>query len=290
MIISRLMGGMGNQMFQYAFGRYLSIKHNSILKLDITDLLDRTPKKDFVYRDYDLDIFNIVEEFATADEVLKLKGKIPGRGVKLLHKMIGSKNGYVVEAVPNFSYKYYNSPDNVYLAGYWQAEKYFGDIADIIRKDFVVKEELSELSKGLLKQIQQSNSVCVNVRRGDFVTNPAHNVCDLRYYNEAKSIVSSKISDPHFYVFSDDIEWCSKNLDFYSPATYVSHEYAGRKFQDYLRLMAQCKHFVIPNSSFAWWAIYLSGSRDNVVVAPKKWIADDKYNDKDVYRDNWIKI
>jgi hypothetical protein len=290
MIITRLAGGMGNQMFQYAFGRYLSVKYNTELKMDITALLDRTPKKHFVYRDYDLGIFNIAEAFATAEEISRIKGKIPGRVIKLLNKFTGAKFSYIVETGPAFSPVLYNSPDNVYLAGYWQTEKYFSGIADVIRKEFVVKEKLSDLSTEMLKQIQQTNSICVNVRRGDFITNPFHNVCDLKYYTGAKELISSKVDDPHFFIFSDDIEWCRENLDFFSPTTYVLHEYAGKKFQDYIRLISACKHFIIPNSSFAWWANYLSPSQGGITIAPNRWVTADNYDDKDVYRENWIKI
>ena len=285
------MGGMGNQMFQYAFGRYLSVKHNTTLKLDLSILLDRTPRKDFVFRDYDLGIFDIEENFASEKEISAIRDWSPSPLLKkILKKIRGIRKNYIREPFPNFSGAVYHSPDNVFLDGYWQTEKYFQDIEDIIKKEFVVKEHLSEQALMLANQIRKNNSVCVNVRRGDFILNSYHNVCDLRYYRKAEAIISSKIQDPYFYIFSDDIEWCRENLGFYSPATYVSHEFAGKKFQDYLRLMSYCKHFIIPNSSFAWWAAYLSPSQNNIVIAPQKWVADDNYNEEDVYRKNWIRI
>src|SRR5262245_50795337 len=171
MIIVRLLGGMGNQMFQYAFGRCLSLRHNTTLKLDLSFLLDRTPRQGFVYRDYDLGIFNIDATFASENEVAKLKyWSSLSVWNRVLTAVRGAKNSHVLEPHPQFSEVVYDSPDNVVIEGYWQTERYFAAIEHIIKKEYVVKEALTAPSLLLAHQIRQCNSVCVNVRRRDFVS------------------------------------------------------------------------------------------------------------------------
>ena len=291
MIIVKLQGGLGNQMFQYAFGKYLSEKHNTQLKLDLHDLLDRTKKSEHhVFRDYDLDIFNLEAQFASGEEVRKLTRWTNNTLLnKACNRLFGKKKTNIVEPHTHFSQTIFQSPANVYLEGYWQSEKYFKPIEQQIRQCFQVKEELSSQAKDLLGTIQATNSVCVNIRRGDFVVNKYHSVCDEQYYIAAEKIMCSKVQNPHFYVFSDEIEWCMENLKFSVPVTFVTHQYAGKKFQDYFRLMSACKHFIIPNSSFAWWATWMNDNKEKVVVAPKKWVSDETKK-FDIHLDNWITI
>jgi Glycosyl transferase family 11 len=292
MIIVKLMGGLGNQMFQYAFGRYLAEKHRAELKLDTRFLLDRTPRKGHrIFRNYDLDIFRVQENFATEQEVFHLSQRSKNPFLdKVLNKILGLKRSYLLEPHFHFSETAYNAPDNIYLAGYWQAEKYFAPVQTIIREDFTYKNEMSIPAKDLLAQIKSTNSVCVNVRRGDFVTNPFHGAFGVNYFQQADKIIRQKIADPAYFIFSDDIEWCKENLQFLAPSVFVTHRFAGEKFQDYLRLMSACNHFIIPNSSFAWWAVWLNEHRDKIVIAPEKWFNDPRYDTKDLAPSGWIRI
>lgn len=292
MIIVNLKGGLGNQMFQYAVGRYLATKHRTELKMDLVELLDRSPKpKGHVYRDYDLHIFQIKEAFATPAEVRALRTRIPIPVIeKFLNKVIGNKKSYLVEGPQHFHPNIFNAPDNVYLDGYWQSPKYFAPVAAQLKKEFTVKEPLSPMAGELLQRLQNTHSVCVNIRRGDFVTNPVHGTCNPEYYKKAEEIIRKKTPDIHFYVFSDEIDWCRENLRFSAPATFVTHDYAGKKFQDYFRLMSGCKDFIIPNSSFAWWAAYLSDSQHKTVIAPEKWLHLPGFNLDDLLPKDWIRI
>lgn len=291
MIIVKLMGGMGNQMFQYAAGRRLAIKHKTILKLDLTFLLDRTPRENFTYRDYDLDVFNIKEYFASASEINRFvqdTGLIDKIKRKLRMKVL------IQEPHFNFFQPLLSAPRNSYLEGYWQSEKYFKDIEQVIRNEFTLKSDLDYDSKKMADKIISSEAVCLNVRRADYVNNPilnkVYSVCDLEYYFKCIDYISERVSNPQFFIFSDDIEWCKNNLPINWSSTIVSHKYAGKKFEYYLKLMTLCKHYIIPNSTFAWWAAWLNENPKKIVIAPEKWFNHPSKNTDDLIPKTWIKI
>jgi len=266
MIIIKLMGGLGNQMFQYAYGRHLSIKNNTDLKLDLNFLLDRTPKKLYVYRDFDLSIFKLKVNEANREDInlFNLSPESRLQRYSRLNKQRNistyDPNGYYVLSEPSFPYCPYclKFPKNSYIDGYWQSEKYFDDVRGIINEDFQFKNALSDLSLELKEKINSQNSVCINVRRG-YINNLKeryyHGFLGLDYIYRGIEIIKSKVDNPHFFVFSDDVEWCEQNIKIDTPINFVKHEYAGEKFSEYLQLMIECKHFIIPNSSFGWWAI-----------------------------------
>jgi len=292
MIIVKLMGGMGNQMFQYAAGRKLAERHRTVLKLDLGFLLDRTPKENFVYRDYDLDVFNINAEFAQPYEISLFRSSMANSLPRLLRKFVHNKKHIKEHRDHHFNRKALNAPDNVYLDGYWQSEKYFADIEHIIRKEF--EFELDSKCDAMAEKLRSVNAICVNVRRGDFVNNPIashfHGVCTLDYYHQCEKIIADKVSNPHYFIFSDDIEWCMENLTFKHEFTFVTHDFAGKKYEHYLHLMTMCNHYVIPNSSFAWWAAWLNPNKDKIVIAPKKWFHDKLINTKDLVPESWIRV
>ena len=294
MVIVEFMGGLGNQMFQYAMGRSLSKHLNTTLKFDLNHLLDRTPKKDFVFRDYDLDVFNLSIERASQDELDRFFKQSGNKWMRLFRNLIIQKiNPYVVFREPHFHYTpvVYDLPPNSYLAGYWQSPKYFENVKEEIRKDFTFKNGLLPESSDLAAKIAAVNSVCINVRRADFVTNTFHGACDMKYFMPAIEVMASKVETPHFFLFSDDMKWCEENfkIDKY-PLTFVGHEHKGFKFSNYLHLLSLCKHFIIPNSSFAWWSVWLNGNKDKVVIAPKTWLTDPNWDPKDLVSPDWIRI
>lgn len=293
MIIVQLNGGLGNQMFQYAAGRALSLHHQTELKLDLAFLLDRGPRiKGFVYRNYDLSVFNLAVGFATAQESALLNKKIVNNKTldRILKKTLGKKITYFKEPHFHFYKNFFSPGPSLYLDGYWQSEKYFADYSKVIREDFTFKNKLPAKALPLQNEIKTSNSVCVNVRRGDFVTTPLHGVLGTDYYKTAASIITDKKGAANFYIFSDDVAWCWKNLKFPGPTTFVSHEFAGEKFQEYFQLMICCKHFIIPNSSFGWWAAWLNNNTDKIVIAPAKWFNEGPKDTKDIIPAGWIKI
>lgn len=293
MIVVKLMGGMGNQLFQYALGRSLALDHNTEFKMDTGFLLDRSPREPgFVYRDYDLGIFNTQESFATPEEVNTLTKKIVKikKLDRILKKLSGVKPTYFKEPHFHFYPGIFDLGGNVYFEGYWQSPKYFAKHELLIRKEFTPRNPLPAHAIQLAAVINNSNSIAVNVRRGDFVTSSVHNVMGLEYYKTAEQKIREKVSNPHYFVFSDDINWCSENLRFNGPTTYVGHEFAGSKFGDYLLLMSQCKHFVIPNSSFAWWAAWLNNQPGKMVIAPAKWFHEPGVDTSDLIPAEWLRI
>lgn len=296
MIVVRLKGGLGNQMFQYAFGKYLATKYNTKLKLDLSFLHDRTPKENFIFRSYDLDIFTLKANFVNKMD-LALFSLSDYKLLNILHKVlfrIGRKYTVIRESHFQFDKTELSFPNNVYLDGYWQSEKYFIDVEDQIRLDFTFKNELIGKSNDLAEKIESTNSICLNVRREDYVhlESSGHGFIDQNYFYKAIDLLSKETIDFEIFVFSDDIDWCIKNLSFNTKTTYVTHEYKGLKFAEYLQLMTQCKHFVIPNSTFGWWGAWLNPNPDKIVIAPKQWFADEKMNNQtqDLIPETWIRL
>jgi hypothetical protein len=142
----------------------------------------------------------------------------------------------------------------------------------------------------LIEVIKKENSLCIHVRRGDYVGNKYHEIVGKEYYNKGIDYISSKIKIDKIYVFSDDIKWCEENMHFDYPTMFVSDEYAGQKAEGHMALMRACKYFIIPNSSYAWWASWLSESKDKIVVVPKQWFTDEKINSDDLIPEGWIRI
>lgn len=278
MIISKLMGGLGNQMFQYAVARNLSLKHNVELKIDLSFLNNRNMGSNFVYRDYDLNLFNIKPDFE----------------IDFSKRIVHSNQ-------PHFHYSksYIDSISNlllegnsVLLDGYWQSPFFFSEFEEEIRKDFEfinkVENETGEI-KEMLNLIESTNSVMLNVRRTDYLNTSFHGVMGMDYLNKAKDIIEQKVENTHYFIFSDDVNWCKENINFEN-TTLVDHRYKGEKFGYYLQLMSKCKHFIIPNSTFAWWAAWLNTIDSKVVVAPKQWFTDNNINTSDLISKNWIRI
>jgi len=291
MIISKLTGGLGNQMFQYAVGRHLAIKNNSVLKLDISEF------RNYKLRNYDLSWFNIQENIATFEDlshVLFPSDKTAHKVTKYIKMKIANVQQiqYVKEQDTNFHPEILTHNDNTYLDGYWQSEKYFSDIEDIIRKEFTVKSKPDPINEFYLGEIRDCESVSVHVRRGDYVSNPTtaqvHGFLGLEYYQKALSIILENTDRPHFFVFSDDPEWAEGNIKTDAPITYV--KYNGAKNYEDLRLMSACKHHIIANSSFSWWGAWLSPDREKIVIAPRRWFKSDRLNARDLIPESWHKI
>lgn len=286
MIITRLYGGLGNQMFQYAIGKSLSIKNNIPLGLDIHYLLDRTPRKNFTFRDFDLDLFNIQAEILPKSKI-PLRFRYIRKGLfffllnkireKLPHAKGVEKQNFV------FDKEVYEHRGSIYLRGYWQNPNYFQDIRNILVKDFSLKNPLPAHIQSLKEEIKSRVSLCVHVRRGDYVGNKVHDILPSDYYEKAMERFRNREID-HIYVFSDDIGWCRENMSFNLPTTFVGEEFAGEGATGHFELMRACKYFIIPNSTFSWWAAYLADNNDKMVVMPDNWL------DSQVFDNNWTKI
>lgn len=273
MIIVSLQGGLGNQMFQYAFGRALALETKSDLKLDITKLSTGSPP-----RNYKLGHFNIIEQIATLNEIKMLtpSENILTRISPRIKKLISQLNkSYLNEAYSNG-----NIPRNfsdLYVDGYWQSEDFFITHEKVIRQDFTFKTPQ--------KKITEKNSVAVHVRRTDYVNRGTRKPiigCSIDYYERAAKLLISKTGKPIFFVFSDDLAWCKNNIFFPGFET----KYVSGSELDNLSCMSSCSHNIVANSSFGWWGAWLNPNPKKIVIAPNPWLE----NSADPVPDSWIKI
>jgi hypothetical protein len=270
MIVLKIQGGLGNQLFQYAAGRAISIANNVELVLDLSwfDNQIRINTK----RLYELDAYKISGRFAQGNEVFWCRihqNRILSR-LSFLH----GKWKHVKDNNQVFDDRIFSNLSGLYLDGYWQSYRYFNQVADLLRKELTPIAHPSPADSALIERITDPNSVSVHVRRGDYVTNPRasnfHGLCSAEYYEMAMSCIEGVISFPHYFVFSDDIDWAKDNIRFKSKVTFVESRDVRNPVED-LRLMSMCKHNIIANSSFSWWGAWLNDNPDKLVIAPKKW-------------------
>jgi hypothetical protein len=292
MIISQIIGGLGNQMFQYAAGRALSLEHNQSLLLDTSGFAGYN-----LHQGFELNrIFNCSTEIATNADVRNILGWQFLSGIRRIvarsSMAVFRHNGLIIE--PHFHYwpEIKNIPQNSYLAGYWQSEKYFKTHTSEIRSDFTFKIPFSDRNAGFAQQITKINAVSLHVRRGDYInnvkTNATHGLCSLSYYQAAIHYVSGQITNPFFLIFSDDITWVKDNLTIDFPHQYIDYNHGLDSYND-MHLMSLCKHNIIANSSFSWWGAWLNSNVEKIVVAPQKWFANNN-NTKDLLPQGWIRL
>lgn len=300
MILVRFTGGLGNQLFQYALGYHLARKNNAVLKYDDSIIADRSSSHELVtHRTLDIgEVFSIQLQKATPEEVIYFNGK--ANPLNLFDKIWNGflwrlrRHHLVIERSRSFDDSVLEIGDNKCIIGSWQSERYFSDISSEIKKLFVFKQPLLKISEALVNKIRTSNSVCLHVRRGDYVTSALYKetigALSLEYYNSASLIMKEKVTDPYLYIFSDDINWCKENLRLGSNHYFVEDEHAGTKASNYLQLMTLCKHFIISNSTFSWWAAWLGEKTTSVVIAPEKWFKSVELRNEDLVPSRWIQI
>jgi len=288
MIITRISGGLGNQMFQYAAAKALAKKNSDIFKLDISFYPKQTLRK------YELNYFNIEENIATEQECASLRGK-ENFWFKVKRKLeLGIKRPpayYPEKQKATFDKNLLDTKGDIYLDGFWQNEEYFKDIRDEILKDFTLKNQISNEAKKHLSSIKSSQSVSLHVRRGDYVqnthTNSVHGTCGLGYYQKAIKHIEQTVQNPIFYIFSDDIPWCKENFDFLKNKVFVDNTKSA--FDD-LELMKNCKHNIIANSTFSWWGAWLNINEQKIVIAPKIWFIGEQWKHLSVACSSWEKM
>ena len=292
MVIAQLNGGVGNQLFQYANGRAIAYRTHAGLGVD-TSILMRNYS-----RPYKLCYFSISADTDAAEQLNNVKGSGQTSISAIMDSILQCLKPYYRRKIYRERSQRYDPNilrimPPVYLVGYWQSEKYFKDIEGIIRGEFKLKQPPNPINSEMLGQIRAVTSVSVHIRRGDFVTNPTinkiHGVCSLDYYHNAIQIMAGKVSNHHFYIFSDDMEWSRSNLRVNYPVTFMSHNGIELDHED-LRLMCHCKHHVIANSSFSWWGAWLSESTNKIVIAPNRWFNDPSRDSRDIVPEGWLRI
>ena len=292
MVIVRLNGGLGNQLFQYATGRALACRKKVPLKLDITYFDEHNPRR------YCLHHFKIRASLADQNEINRLKrweSRLHPRLLRLIARTIPYYRRSLFEEQnkdfydPNIN----RAPRDVYLAGYWQSDRYFEDIASLLRAELVLSHPLDLESQTIAKEIQQTESVSVHVRRGDYVANPEmrylYGAPGADYYLRAIGRLSEIVKHPNLFLFSDDLTWTRQNIRPDFPVHYVCGHGRDRDVEEF-SLMQECKYHIIANSSFSWWGAWLSNHHQKIVIAPKDWFNVPERSTEDRIPPSWIKI
>jgi hypothetical protein len=262
-VIVRLTGGLGNQMFMYAFGRALSLRRQEPVQFHWARST----------WDYALDKYNVNVELVDPKPVDRM----------------------YTEASFGFDGNALGQPSNTYLSGYWQSEQYLEDYSyredysDIIRKELTLKNAPSPLTVGFSNELAKEESVFIHIRRGDYIlpgTSEFHGNLGMDYYNRAIEYVREKVQNPKFYVFSDDPDYGRALFPYFDIASFC-----GSSQHDDLYLMSRCKHGIGANSSFSWWGAWLGEDHPGrVCVFPEKWFVNEAINTQDLIPDRWVKI
>ena len=280
-------------MFQYAAGRALAAMHNAETLLDI-----RQFHKYRLHNGFELArIFSIDAPVAAFEEIKKIIG---WRATRIGHRIVTDRrlsflrgNCFYIEKDFSYDSNFFSLPDNCYISGYWQSYKYFSDFESIIREQFQFRPKILNTNNEFSQKIQSCNAVSLHFRRGDYVsnsgTNTLHGTCSIDYYYSAIDYVSKFLSDPVFFIFSDDIDWVKQNFPINNNHYFATHNVGFESYND-MRLMSMCDHHIIANSSFSWWGAWLNPSKDKLVIAPKRWFNDPTINTRDLIPETWVRI
>ncbi len=284
MVIVKIWGGLGNQLFQYCFGRYLASKMGTEVKYDI-QITNRL--NSFTQRDLAVSCFNIHLQVASEAEInafkyfrsiqlARLERKIAQQFPSLLRR-------HIVE--PNQPRPFGAVPlrDDCYYEGYWQSYRYLEGIEELVRQELTLKNDVASPARAMLEQIQAGTSVSIHVRRGDYLHNKYFYTCSPAYYQKAMAMFAG--SGTRFFIFTDDESWCRQHFPNEDCTIVTGNEH----FED-LYLMSQCRHHIIANSTFSWWAAWLTDRTEKRVVAPQNW--NRRYTEEkiELLPPKWIKI
>lgn len=293
MIVVKLYGGLGNQMFQYAIGRHLSLIHNTVLKYD-DGFFQFNNDTTSTRREFELNVFNTNITKANDQELNRYLNK--SRLRKRLERFLPflETHHIIHEKFHPFDPDVLLAKNNTYLNGYWQSEKYFTACRAELLKEFTLKQPPVGISKAIEERCKKNNAVAIHIRRGDYVSRASnteyHGLCSMEYYYQAIQLIVSKMqTPPELIVFSDDVPWVKEN---FKPGMtfYCAEENKGQQSVYDLYFMSLCRHNVVANSSFSWWGAWLNTHDDKIVVAPKQWYATDKIDSSQIAPETWIRI
>lgn len=277
MKVVRVVGGLGNQMFQYAFYLSLKKKHKNV-KLDIS-----------AFKNYKLHKFQLEKIFGI--DKSNYTSKLTGLIFKVLQKF---KKYSIVKEDTLFHSEVLDIEGTKYYSGYWNSENYFKDIFDEVRQAFRFNFILNDENEFISKMIKNSNSVSIHVRRGDYLDTEVNQkiyggICTLNYYQSAIEIIQRNVENPFFFVFSNDIEWCKINFKIQN-VNFIDWNSEDENYID-MYLMSICKYNIIANSSFGWWAAWLNQNKGKIVITPSRFFNDCIESDmKTLIPHDWIKV
>lgn len=295
MIMVRLEGGLGNQLFQYSHGLALQMRHGGRLVFDRRLVRDDPSRANALSLITDLDPSGLADPLVSfglrsyAGACVRIVGSLQGRTDEASQRLarLGVRHQFKtrhldLDNAPTLPF--------IYLNGNFMSEKYFARAAERVRSSIHFGRALGPQTRDLVARIGSTDSVAVHVRRGDYLSDQWRdklNVCTKDYYERAVAVVREKLDRPSFYVFSnslDDMHWIRKNYRFLPEETvFVA---PGASDLEHFALMATCRNFIISNSTFSWWASYLSNDPDKVIVAPSLWNRN-IWDMSDIYCSNW---
>jgi hypothetical protein len=284
-------GGLGNQLFEYAFGRALAIRTGGELILDLWKCQRGR------CRPFELHHFNIrarsisraetvICRLANSDRFRLPRGIVQTIAPGMLPRVVSKKQH-------GFDPKALEQSGSVFADGWWQSELYFREHRQAIVDEFTFREAPDAVNQQWLEKIGGTESVCLHVRRGDYVTDPyilkTFGICGLDYYKAAIELIQQKVASPTFFIFSNDPEWAKQNLSVPGEHHFATHNCDVSDWED-LRLMSACRHFVVANSTFSWWGAWLSGHEGKMVIAPRRWFAAEDHPATDIVPTDWIAL
>ena len=293
LLIANIIGGLGNQMFQYACGRACAERMGATLQLATDIIGDYAIPRPF-------ELHNVFCISASICSSQTLKEVLSWRAYPLIRKLL-ARYRRLSRLDGNAVYEPHSLfldglgmrlSDANYLHGYWQSERYFGGQSDLIRQEFRFRNELDSVNAAIVREMRSAPSASVHIRRGDYLNVKAsavHGLCSEQYYHAAIALLKSRIPDIRLFVFSDDVDWVRQVLlPRYPEMVIVDHNRDEQSFND-MRLMSQCAHHIIANSSFSWWGAWLNPDPNKLVVAPTNWFANGT-NSTDLIPDAWIRL
>lgn len=302
MICLEIRERIGNQLFQYAFARKMAEKYSDTLAINFDAIYDRNSVEEGwvnvlpyfhtqpyeLYRNNRYSLYQKIIIYLIRHKLAKLDD-IEGNNYLMRIEGLINRLGifFLIDGYCEFKEPYRFVKDKI-LIGYFQSVKYFNDIDDVIKNEFVPKQEKIKENAYLYKLMSETESVCVSIRRGDYLSAIEINnvyICNEKYFSDAIQKIQQLLSNPVLFIFSDEIEWVKENMQFPGEVYYESGK---DPVWEKLRLMSHCKHFIISNSTFSWWAQHLSQYSEKKVIAPSIWRKDGRK--VDIYEDNWVTI
>jgi len=313
MVIVRITMGLGNQMFQYAAGLSLSKEKNTALKVDTSSYAGYKLRKYELNTFFEIDTPEASKEEVNAvwynHPVIKFWNKIlPNKKIRALglpydEKAVqrnllalfdvfypSHKRKTYVEPHYHYDKDFFSANDNLYLHGFWMSWKYFEKYDAEIRKAFTVRQELVKHLSSTTNYIESENSVSIHIRRTDYTTPEViklKGLLSLDFFRKGVDYIKQKTGKVTVFVFSDDIPWVKENFRLEGvKVIYVDNTVSNSAIEDFY-LMMKCRHNVISNSTFSWWAAHLNNNENKIIVAPRQWYAVSRVNSKDVCPASW---
>jgi hypothetical protein len=290
MIIIKLQGGLGNQMFQYAFGISLAKTKKQKLYFDLSFLEQPVLDNSYTKRNYELKIFKNIKIKSVSTILLFLSRNTVTR--KIVNKLGFKVLSNYQEQNFSFDEKIGKEVISYYYDGYWQSYKYFNNHIDIIKDSFIFQENVLNIyNLSILHNIRGNESCSIHIRRADYLSKNAlnfHGTCNLDYYQKAVDFICSKIKSIQFFIFSDDYSWAKENIKVTVENSFLIE---GNHYENSwidMFLMSQCSHNIIANSSFSWWGAWLNKNPNKIIISPQDWFAEKSINTTDLLPKDWV--